>query len=356
VNTLNVALPFGSSVLSFAFAAMVFDQWWQRRKAFQLVWAIGLLWYGISAGCEFVGAAFGWSEPLYRTWYLIGAFFVAAYLGAGTIYLLSKTRFGYFAGFTVLVGGLLSLLFSHANVKGGDVPLYPGSATAGTVAFAVAGIGGIAMIAATAARPRAAAHIAMGVLVIGSIAVAYMTLTASLTAPGWAIDPATHVPVGTAFPGYVRVLTGPFNIAGALCLVFGAIYSAYVYMPKRKVLRAKVRLPVVAQLYGGAAVAVNLVASTPTAASALLKGKVNSRVPATILIALGAFIPGLTSGLNRFGVTWSFFLGEFLGVLLIFAGFLVSEEVFKNIRIGATLWSRGPSDSALITEASSSGD
>jgi len=87
----------------------------------------------------------------------------------------------------------------------------------------------------------------------------------------------------------------------------------------------------------------------------LLKGKVNSRVPATILIALGAFIPGVTSGLDRFGVTWSFFLGEFLGVLLIFSGFLVSEEVFKNIRIGATLWSRGPSDASLVTEASSSG-
>jgi len=260
MNALNVVLPLGSSVLSFAFAAMVFDQWWQRRRAFQLVWAIGLLWYGISAGCEFIGGAFGWSEPLYRAWYLIGAFFVAAYLGAGTIYLLSKTRFGYFAGATVLIGGLLSLLFSHANAKGSDVPLYPGSATAGTTAFVIAAIGGVAIIAATAVRPRLAAHIAMGVLVIGSIGVAYMTLTASLAAPGWAVDPATHVPVGTAFPGYVRVLTGPFNIAGALCLVFGAIYSAYIYMPKRKVLRAKVKTPVVAQLYGGAAVAVNLVA------------------------------------------------------------------------------------------------
>jgi hypothetical protein len=356
VNTLNVVLPLGSSVLSFAFAAMVFDQWWQRRKAFQLVWAIGLLWYGISAGCEFIGGAFGWSEPLYRAWYLIGAFFVAAYLGAGTIYLLSKTRFGYFAGATVLIGGLLSLLFSHANVKGSEVPLYPGSAAAGTIAFGIAAIGGVAIIAATAVRPRLAAHIAMAVLVVGSVAVAYMTMTASLAAPGWALDPATHVPVGTAFPGYLRVLTGPFNIAGALCLVFGAIYSAYVYMPKRKVLHAKVKTPVLAQLYGGAAVAVNLVASSPRAVGALLKGKLNSRVPATILIALGAFIPGLTSGLNRFGVTWSFFLGEFLGVLLIFAGFLVSEEVFKNIRIGATLWSRGSSDRNLVTEASSSGD
>jgi hypothetical protein len=68
-------------------------------------------------------------------------------------------------------------------------------------------------------------------------------------------------------------------------------------------------------------------------------------VPATILIAVGALIPGVTSSLNRFGVTWSFFLGEFLGLVLIFAGFLVSEEVFRNVRLGATLWSRGPSAS-----------
>jgi len=68
-------------------------------------------------------------------------------------------------------------------------------------------------------------------------------------------------------------------------------------------------------------------------------------VPATILIAVGAFIPGLTSSLNRFGVTWSFFLGEFLGLLLIFVGFLVSVDVFRNVRIGITLWSRHPSAS-----------
>jgi hypothetical protein len=324
MSVLNVVLPLGSSVLSLVFAGMVLDQWWQRRQAFQLVWGIGLLFYGISAGTEFVGSAFGWSQPLYRAWYLIGAFFVAGYLGAGTIYLLSKTRFGYFAGATVFIGGLLSLLFSHSS-------RYPGAETAGTVTFAIALVGAVGIIVATATRRQLAAHIAMAVLVVGSFAVAYLVLSAPLAAPGWAVDPNTHVPVGTAFPGYVRVLTGPFNIAGALCLVFGAIYSAYIYMPKKRVLAARL---------GVIAVTVNFIASLPAAIPALFAGKLNSRVPATILIAIGAFIPGLTSGLNRFGVTWSFFLGEFIGVLLIFAGFLVSEDVFRNVRLGTTLWSR----------------
>ena len=328
MSVLNVVLPLCSSVLALVFAAMVFDQWWQRRHAFQLVWAVGLLWYGISAGTEFWGSAFGWSEPLYRSWYLIGALYVPPYLALGTIYLLAKTRFGYFAGATVIIGGSLSLLFSK---------VYAGSTMTALVVFALAAAGGIAIVVATAVRRPLAAHIAAGVLLVGSVLGAYVVLTATLAAPGWAVDPHTHVPVGSAFPGYVRVITPPDNIAGALILVFGALYSAYVYMPKRRVLPAKLAI---------LAVIVNFFASLPGAVAALFAGKLNSRVPATILIAVGAFIPGLTSGLNRFSVTWSFFLGEFLGLVLIFIGFLVSEEVFRNVRLGATIWSRAPAGGA----------
>src|SRR5207245_10707687 len=88
-----------SSVVSFVFAAACAAQCSHRHRGFQLVWTIGLLWYGISAATEFLGSAFGWNETLYRTWYLIGAFFVAAYLGAGTIVLLAPTPFGHFRAF-----------------------------------------------------------------------------------------------------------------------------------------------------------------------------------------------------------------------------------------------------------------
>ena len=117
---LNVVLPFLSSVLSFAFAALVADQWLRRRQPYQLVWTIGLLWYGISAGTEFLGSAFGWSEPLYRAWYLFGAFGVAAYLGLGTVYLLNRTRFGYFVAASFALAGLFSLLTAVKYARGGD--------------------------------------------------------------------------------------------------------------------------------------------------------------------------------------------------------------------------------------------
>ena len=321
----NVVLPFLSSTVSFVFGALVFGQWLQRRRAFQLVWSIGLLWYGISAATEFVGSAFGWSEPLYRAWYLIGAFFVAAYLGMGTVYLLSKTRFGYFVSAVLLLGGLFGL-----SIRG----RYPDSGSLATAVIAFAVVAALAVGLTTWRKRDWSGHAAMAVLVAGSLGAAYLVLTATLEAPGWAVDPATHVPIGEKIPGAIRVLAAPFNIAGAFTLVFGAIFSAYVFMPKRKVLRGRALPPVVAQAYGAVAVVVNFVVSLPLAFGALRRGELHSRVPATILIALGGFIPGVTSGLNRFGFTWAFFFGELVGVVLIFAGFLVSTEVFASLRIG----------------------
>jgi hypothetical protein len=328
----NVILPFSSSFLSFAFAVMVGDQWLRRRQPYQLVWTIGLLWYGISAGTEFLGGAFGWNEPLYRTWYLIGAFGVAAYLGLGTVFLLRSTRFGYFVAFSVFAGGLFSILSAMARAKEGD-PAAAG-AVAAVVAFATASA--IAIAVATRIRRQHAAPVTAAVLVIASVIVAVLCYSVPVAAPGYALDAQTGVPIGLALPSDLRIVTPPFNIAGAFALVFGAVYSAYIFMPKRRILRFEGRAPVIGVVVRGAVVTVNFFASVPGAVRALVRGRLNSRVPATLLIALGGFIPGWTSGLNRFGITWSFYLGEFLGVLFIFIGFLVSIEVFSDIRLPFT--------------------
>jgi hypothetical protein len=325
----TVILPALSSALSFVFAVLVLRQWGLRRQPFQLVWGVGLVWYGIAAGTELLGGLVGWNDHLYRAWYLFGAFFTAAYLGLGTIYLLGKTRFGYFAAFAIFTGGLFAWLFQLAQIKAGN----PASWTVVWLVIGVATVGALAVAVATAVRRRWAPHIAAALLVAASVVEAVLVMTAHIAAPGYALDPTTRAPVGTLIPAYLRVQTGPFNIAGAFCLVFGAIYSFYVYMPKHKVLRGRVRVPVLAQLYGALAVAVNLVVSLPLAVAALARGKLHSRVPATLLIALGGFAQSITSGLSRYGITWAFFLGEFLGVALIFSGFLVSEEVFARLRV-----------------------
>ena len=328
---LNILLPLLSSLLSFVFAAFVADQWTRRRQSYQLVWTIGLLWYGISAGTEFVGSAFGWNEPLYRTWYLVGAFGVAAYLGLGTVYLLNRTRFGYFVAVSFALGGLFSALTAVKYAREG-IP-----ASDGTVLAVVGSAFGAAILLTlvTRFRRRWIGHVTAAILVVGSVLVTVQAFTVPIAAPGFSVD-SIGIPVGTAMPSDLRILTPPFNIVGAFALTFGAVYSAYIFMPKARVIRVTSRVPVVSALGRAVAVVVNFVASLPGAWRAFRAGTLNSRVPATILIALGGFIPGWTSGLSRFGVTWSFFIGELLGVVLIFLGFLVSIEVFNDLRLPFT--------------------
>jgi hypothetical protein len=90
---MNIAIiPFVSTLVSFIFAMTVLDQFFARRKPYQLVWTIGLLMYCISSGAEFGVETWGLKEIVYRLWYLCGAIFVAAYLGMGTLYLLMSGR------------------------------------------------------------------------------------------------------------------------------------------------------------------------------------------------------------------------------------------------------------------------
>ena len=327
----NIVLPLASSVLSFVFFVFLLDQWRDRRRPYQLIWAIGMLWYALSAGTEFLGGAIGWSEPLYRAWYLIGAIWVAGWLGLGTVFLLAKTRFGYAFAVSLALAGLFTVL-SWAKYD------YPGSGTAPYIYGLAALVLAVAVVVLTARRDDRWVWLALGAIVGGSLLSLVMVLVTPLAAPGYAVDPATHIPVGTLFPGSIRLLTPFFNVSGAFALTFGALYSAYVFMPKRRVIRydlSRDRSPI-ALVVALIAVVVNFVASVPGALVALLSGRLNSRVPATILIAIGGFIPAITSGANRFGATSGFFIGEFLGVLLLFLGFLVSVEVFREFRIPFT--------------------
>jgi hypothetical protein len=331
----NVVLPFMSSTLSLVFFLFLVDQWRERRRPYQAVWAIGMLWYGLSAGTEWIGGAFGWSELLYRLWYLIGAVWVAGWLGLGTAYLLGKTRFGYAFAVSLFLAGLFTALTEQQYH-------YTGSGAAPILYFAVAIVlAGLIVVETYRGDARWPSVAALGIGG-GTIISAIMMATVRLPAPGWIVDPVTHIPTGDLFPGYLRLLTPFFNVTGAFSLILGALYSTYVFMPKRRIIRYSLgRAQSAASWARNLAIAPiaivgNFAASVPGALSALVSGRINSRVPATVLIAIGGLIPAITSGLNRFGNTSGFFVGEFLGVLFLFLGFLVSIEVFHEIRIPFT--------------------
>jgi hypothetical protein len=218
-------IPLLSSIVSLIFAITVLDQYFARRKPYQLVWAIGLFMYFLSTGAEFWTGMWGLNEVVYRLWYLIGAIFVAAYLGMGTLYLLARRR---------------------------------------------------------------TAHIVMTILLIASIYAAFRVFTADID-----LSAITKLS-GAAMPQGIRLMTPLFNTFGTLALVGGAIYSAWVFWRKRI-------LP--------------------------------HRVTSNILIAVGAILPAFGGIHIRFvGSPELFYVSEFLGVVIIFAGFLRSREVFGLYR------------------------
>jgi hypothetical protein len=332
---LDVLLPALTSILALVFSVALFDQWRERRGGFQLIWTIGMLFYGIAAGCEALAGAGGWSEALYRTWYLTGAVWTAGWLGLGTAFLLARTRFGYSFALCLFLAGLFTFLVRNR-------PEYAGAGALPLLYFIAAGVLALAVAVETYFQNERWPSLAAGAVVGATLLSIVLMATTTLAAPGYAVDPATNMPVATLLPPQLRLLTPFLNVTGAFALILGAVFSTYVFMPKRRVLPYSLdpNQPGDQFLFNlviaPVAIVVNLVASLPGTVRALVSGRIHSRVPATILIAIGAFIPTLTDSLNRFGATDLFQVGKFLGVLFLFVGFLVSIEVFREIRIPFT--------------------
>jgi hypothetical protein len=143
------------------------------------------------------------------------------------------------------------------------------------------------------------ANALMVLLLVGSIYGAIRVFTAELD-PGLL---TTSVHTGSELSGHaivtsgVRGLTPIFNIYGTVTLVGGALYSSWIFWRKRVLLH---------------------------------------RTIGNILIAIGAMMPAFGGAFSRFGIPSALYLGEFIGVILIFAGFVrattpMGEPMIKTV-------------------------
>ncbi|MFH1906983.1 MAG: hypothetical protein ABIL11_06330 [Chloroflexota bacterium] len=137
------------------------------------------------------------------------------------------------------------------------------------------------------------AHGLMIVLALASLFAVYKVFTAQL-------DPALMIAsahTGSELSGHailtsgVRVLTPFFNIYGTLALVGGAAYSAFIFWRKRILLH---------------------------------------RTIGNILIAVGAMLPAFGGVFSRLQFPGALYLGEFLGIILLFAGFIRATTPMKS--------------------------
>lgn len=330
----NALLATLTALVALLMTLALLDQWRERRRTYQLVWAIGSLLFGIAAACEALGAAGGWTVGLFKTWYLTGAVLNVGWLGLGTAFLLAKTRFGYAYAFITALAGIFTVLTQAKNH-------YPDVGSVAILYLIFSLVLAIAVAGETYFQnerwPRIAAIGVIAVTVLATV----MVVIAALPSGQMALD--NHgIPVLDPLPGSLRLLTPLMNITGGFALILGALFSAYVFMPKRRVLGYSLDPEqngdqmLFNLLIAPVAIVVNFVASLPGAVVALLRGRLHSRVPATLLIAIGALLISGTDLGVKGGATAIFELSKLLGVSLIFLGFLVSIEAFREIRIPFT--------------------
>lgn len=92
-RTLVHYLPLLTTGVAAAFAVVLYRHWRSRPSAKYLMWwTAGIVAFGLGTLAESLTTLFGWSEPLFRLWYISGALLGAVLLAQGVVYLLVSPK------------------------------------------------------------------------------------------------------------------------------------------------------------------------------------------------------------------------------------------------------------------------
>ncbi len=86
-------IPILTTVLSAGFFIILFNHWKSKGKPPYLFWwTLGVLCYGLGTLTEAWVGLFGWSEPVFKAWYILGALLGGFPLAQGSVYLMFQKR------------------------------------------------------------------------------------------------------------------------------------------------------------------------------------------------------------------------------------------------------------------------
>ena len=88
---MEALLAFAAALLTLRLAGLLLRRWRERRDPQFAAWAAGLGAYAIASAALAWGAASGWSDALFRVYYLFGGLLTAALLGVGSLLLAGRT-------------------------------------------------------------------------------------------------------------------------------------------------------------------------------------------------------------------------------------------------------------------------
>ena len=89
---MEALLAFAAALVSLRLSADLLRRFRDRRTPELAAWAGALAAYAIAAGALAWGAAAGWSDVIFRVYYLGGALLTAALLGVGSLLLAGRRR------------------------------------------------------------------------------------------------------------------------------------------------------------------------------------------------------------------------------------------------------------------------
>lgn len=120
---MEALLAFGAALLALRLAGGLLGRWRERGEPQLAAWAAGLGAYAVASAALAWGAASGWSDPVFRVYYLFGGLLTAALLGVGS-FLLTGRRWAAPVGlvYTGLAVGVAIAVPLTAPVTGDSIP------------------------------------------------------------------------------------------------------------------------------------------------------------------------------------------------------------------------------------------
>jgi hypothetical protein len=107
-------VPIITTVVALVFAVVLGRRYRERGGTHLAWWCFGMVAYGAGTITESLTTLFGWSEPVFKAWYITGALLGGAPLAQGTAYLLlsrrTATRLALAVGAVVLVASVAVVL------------------------------------------------------------------------------------------------------------------------------------------------------------------------------------------------------------------------------------------------------
>jgi hypothetical protein len=116
-------LAFAAALLALRLAGLLVRRWRERGEPQMAAWAAGLGAYAVASAALAWGAASGWSDAVFRVYYLFGGLLTAPLLGVGSL-LLAGRRWAGPLGllYTGLAVGVASAVPLTTAVAGDSIP------------------------------------------------------------------------------------------------------------------------------------------------------------------------------------------------------------------------------------------